>query len=99
MTKDYLTNNSLLNTFFFTPSLVKNQAQCYEDMIIQQHQTNNMLTSGTFVNIPIATRVTIKSNYIMTCGNTKVFSLIHIIKKLHHMLTCGINHGRKILIW
>ncbi len=58
-------------------------------MIIQQHQMNNMLTHDTFVSIPIVTHVT------MTCGNTKVFSLIHIIKKLHHMLKCGINHGQK----
>jgi hypothetical protein len=68
-------------------------------MTIQQHQTNNMLTRGTFVSIPIATRVAMKSNYIMTCGNAKVFSLIHIIKKLHHMLTRGINDGWNILIW
>jgi hypothetical protein len=98
MTKRFLTNNSWLNTFFFTPSLAKNLAQCYEDMTSQQHQKNNMLTRGAFVNIPIATCVTMKSNYIMTYGNTKVLSLIHIIKKLH-MLTRGINHGRKILIW
>jgi hypothetical protein len=73
MTKDYLTNNSRLNTFFFTPSLVKKLAQCYEDMIIQQHQMNNMLTCGTFVRISIATCVAMKSNYIMTWATPKCF--------------------------